>query len=72
MTWPVPDGSPRECRDCGAALSSWFCTSCGTDSFESVTKLYVAELASPWRGRRRAAAHRPAVVTAEPRLPVAA
>ncbi len=39
----------RECRRCGALLSMWCCDACGSDSFESVTDAYVAELASPWR-----------------------
>ena len=39
----------RECRRCGAMLSMWFCDSCGSDSFDSVTEAYVAELAAPWR-----------------------
>lgn len=46
----------RECRRCGALLSMWFCDSCGSNSFDTVTDAYVAELASPWRstdgGRR--------------------
>ena len=57
----LPAEAPtRECRQCGASLSSWFCDSCGGDTFESVARLYVAELASPWHARavsRRRRAH---------------
>jgi hypothetical protein len=51
MSRPATDCPVRECNECGATLSSWFCESCGGDSFENVAKLYVAELASPWRMR---------------------
>jgi hypothetical protein len=53
MSRPATDAPVRECRDCGASLSSWSCESCGGDSFENVARLYVAELASPWRSRSR-------------------
>ncbi len=39
----------RECSRCGALLSMWFCDACGSDSFDSITEAYVAELATPWR-----------------------
>ena len=71
MNRPAADAPTRECRECGASLSSWFCDSCGGDSFESVARLYVVELASPWHARassRRRRARRPGT----PKLPLAA
>ena len=38
----------RECRRCGALLSMWDCDACGSNSFDTVTDAYVAELATPW------------------------
>ncbi len=51
------DSDRRECRRCGALLSMWLCDACGSNSFDTVTDAYVAELAGPWRsqeGARRA------------------
>jgi hypothetical protein len=63
------DSDRRECRRCGALLSMWFCDACGSDSFETVTDAYVAELASPWRGLETASrSPRPPA----PEFPVAA
>jgi hypothetical protein len=39
----------RECRHCGALLSTWECDVCGGDSFEAITDTYVSELAMTWR-----------------------
>ena len=60
MNRPLAEAPTRECRQCGASLSSWLCESCGGDSFETVARLYVVELASPWHARassRRRRAH---------------
>lgn len=48
------EAAPRECGECGARLSYWYCEVCGGDTLDTVARAYVTELATPWRVRRLA------------------
>jgi predicted amidophosphoribosyltransferase len=69
MSQRAPDRPRRECSECGAPLSFWCCEVCGGDTLDTVSRTYIAELASPWRARK--AARRPVAPAQEP-LPLAA